>query len=240
MERISSIVRGVLREYLDKEYMKPLYDYINDRIEDSDDNWYENDLNYLSDSDIHKGEKNPSDYAFTKPEVIKSKWLIHIGSNMVYHQGFKRAFPKDVMKYLYMTGEFNFPRCDEGYSFAFDADESYLDDKASKLCHGEVTDDAVMFIASGIKVRNTVYNKYGDEVIFFNKSAHDFVRIVNNCNYDINDFPYKWNVMSNDFRKRWRPLYSSDSLDDVVKWVKDNYIQYRKELFNPKEHVFNK
>lgn len=238
MKHIKRVVREVLKEYLDKDYMKPLYDYINDKNENSDEHWYEDDLNYASSTDTYKGEKNPSAYAFTKPEIVKSKWLVHIGNEMPYYQGFKRAFPKDAMKYLYMTGNFNFPKCDEGYSFAFDADEKYLDDKINKLCHGEVTGNAVMFIASGIKTQNTVYNNYGEEVIFFNKTAHNFVRIINNYNYDAEDFPYKWNVMSNDSRKRWKPLFSSNSLEKVVKWVKENYVQYRKELSNAKEHTF--
>lgn len=240
MKSIKRIVRGVLKEYLDKDYMKPLYDYINDKIENPDEHWFENDLNYAASSDIYKGEKNPDVYAFTKPKIIQSKWLVHIGKEIIYSQGFKRAFPKDAMRYLYMTGDFNFPKCDEGYSFAFDADDKYLDDRVKKLCHGKVTDDAIMFIASGIKTQNTVHNDYGEEVIFFNKSAHDFVRIINNYNYGEENFPHKWNVISNDLNKFWKPLYSNNSLERVVKWVKENYVQYRKELSNKKEHTFNK
>lgn len=240
MKNVKKVVREVLKEYLDKDYMKPLYDYINDKIENPDEHWFADDFNYASSSNAYTKDKNPSVYAFTKPEIIHGKWLIHIGNNMVYYQGFNRAFPKEQMKYLYMTSNFNFPKSNEGYSFAFDTDDKYLDNKISKLCHGNVTEDAIMFIANGIKVQNTVYNDYGREVIFFNKSAHDFVRILNNYDYDTEDFPHKWNVMSNDPNKRWKPLYSSNSIEKVIKWVKENYAQYRKELSNRKEYTFNK
>ena len=102
----------VLKEYLDKDYMKPLYDYINDKNTNPDKHWFEDDFNFASCTDTYKGEKNPSVYAYTRPELVKSKWLIHFGNQNVYNQGFKRAFPKEQMKYLYMTGNFNFPKCE--------------------------------------------------------------------------------------------------------------------------------
>lgn len=235
MEKVNKIIKNVINEYLDKKYMKPLYDLINDRNDNSNKNWYGNLMNSLSNSNIYTNEKNGHRYAFTKPEIIKSKWLIHLGSPWIFNQGFTRAFPKKYIDYLCATGYFSFYDCSEGYSFAFDADEKNIDSCVEDLKgDAPIAQDVTMFIASGIKTRNTVFNKYGDEVIFFNKTAHDFVKIYNRDN-DEDYFRYKWNILSKSGPNQ-KILYANNNLSNVIKWVKNNYAQYRKQITNRREY----
>lgn len=157
------------------------------------------------------------------PQIIKNQWLIHFTNDAegVAANGFK--YGVDDMTKLGLTthlGEFD--KKYGGYNFAY-----LLSDfpKYAKTRDGyKYGKEAVIFNASGIKVYH-----YGDEepqVIFYGNTAKNIISITKGENADFAIY-----------NRNGRILFENDDLTKVVKWLTDNYQQYRKNLLN--EHVQN-
>lgn len=155
-------------------------------------------------------------YFSDKPELVKNQWLIHFTKNAesIAEEGF--TYGVDDMTKLGLTTSINdFDKKYGGYNFAYLLSDfpKYAKSNRSGYKYGN---EAVIFNASGIRVWH-----YGDEeyqVIFYGNTAKNIIPII--------QVDGNWVVVA----RNGRQLFNSDNLERVVKWLVDNYQQYRKNL----------
>ncbi len=160
-------------------------------------------------------------YFDNNPQLVKNQWLIHFTSDAegIAKDGFK--YGVDQMERLGLTthlGEFD--KKYGGYNFSYllsdfpkFASRDYTQGGGFKYGH-----EAVIFTASGIRLWH-----YGDDepqVIFYGNTARNIIPVTSGENA-------KFAIHS----KNGRILFESDDLVKIVKWVVDNFQQYRKSLF---------
>jgi hypothetical protein len=153
-------------------------------------------------------------------QLVKNQWLVHLtdSADAIAREGFK--YGVDDMTKLGLTcslGEFD--KKYGGYNFAY----TLLDFK--KYARRDYTQgggykygkEAVVFNASGIKLWHDGDKEY--QVIFYGNTARNIIPITSGEKE-------KYAVYS----KSGKVLFENDSLDRVVDWITDNYIQYRKSI----------
>jgi hypothetical protein len=231
---VGKIIKESINEYLDKEYGKPLFDYLAAKNISPSNHKYINDV--FGDKDI-KTNNQSDKYVFTKPDVFKTDWLIHIQNQKgnIANSGFKYAFPADKKEFLWCTGNYQ-ERTNSGYIFAFPADKRI--DLVVDECDSQFYNSVkyVMFRASGVKTKNLEFKFPTDEIIIYNKTAKDFINLrrinYNGCRY-FAVMPY-YNGEYDFFitkKTKVKPLYISRKLSMCIEWVKQNYRQYSNLLF---------
>lgn len=144
--------------------------------------------------------------------IVKNQWLIHKTNDPegICSSGFTIGM-HDLSR-LGLTTYFKDSGKMGGYNFAFLASDAgrYADnDRYGK--------HAVMFRASGIKVYHYADEEY--QIIFKGSDAHDIIPIYNG--------DYGWQLPEDDHDK---PVFTSERLSDIVKWVEAHYAQYRKVI----------
>jgi hypothetical protein len=160
-------------------------------------------------------------------KLVRNTWLIHFSDSAydIYLKGFKYGVDVYSTERLALSTYYS----DEtrkrapGYNFAYNVEDTNLKRTA---VHGrsrkpKYGSEAVMFIGSGVQAYH-----HGDEenqVIFLGSSAKNLVYIE----FD-NNREKRWHVFSK--RNRYRPVFSSDDLDDITTWVIKNYDQYSSVL----------
>jgi hypothetical protein len=155
---------------------------------------------------------------FGSPSLVKNQWLIHFTdyAEQIGREGFKRGV--DEMTKLGLTTHLSeFDKKYGGYNFAYLIND-YV--KHARDRHGfKYGSEAVIFNASGLKIWH-----YGDDepqVIFYGNTARNIIPVVFH-NYD-DTWCVKSIITEN-------ILYKNEKFDNVVKWVIENYNQYRKHL----------
>jgi hypothetical protein len=153
------------------------------------------------------------------PEIVKNQWLIHFTGDAqgIAEHGFK--FGVDDMTKLGLTthlGEFD--KKYGGYNFAYTLNDFKTYGRGGYTKSGyKYGSEAVIFNASGIKVWH-----HGDQepqVIFYGNTAKNIIPIIRGEES-------KFGIYSNN----GRILFENDDLTKVVKWLVDNYEQYRRKL----------
>jgi hypothetical protein len=159
-------------------------------------------------------------YFSDNPELIKNQWLIHFTNDAegISNNGFKYGVD-DMTKLGLTTNMSEFDKKYGGYNFAYTLNDFVRYSKRSYTQGGgyKYGKEAVIFNASGIKVWH-----HGDEepqVIFYGNTAKNIISITAGEEYD-------WGV----YNKTGKILFENSELEKVVKWITQNYQQYRKIL----------
>jgi hypothetical protein len=171
---------------------------------------------------INDAEYPAWSYFDDNPQLIKNQWLIHFTNDAdnITKNGFKYGV-NDMTKLGLTTHLGEFDKKYGGYNFAYTLNDfkkygasSYGNWSKSGYKYGN---EAVIFNASGIKVWH-----YGDEepqVIFYGNTAKNIIPITSGENA-------KFGV----FSKNGNLLFENDDLPKIVKWIVNNYQQYRKNF----------
>lgn len=200
-----------------------------------------------------------ADTALMDPEIKKTQWLLHFTAFEddaldICRNGFKYGLDISQKERMAYTNK-NLTRDDKHgkMSYAFNAEDvanghfitntsiprdewafgNMFDQKAWEQAMHYV----VMFKSSGIEAYHGTDRQY--QVIFNTDNAKDFVLLKYGMDQNPNPKDtrhmvrgrtnsVKWMVMANDGSKRC--LYYNSSLSNVVKWVMDNFAQYRKQI----------
>ena len=159
---------------------------------------------------------------FDKPILIKNQWLIHFtdNANDIAREGFKFGVSEqDKLGLTTHLGEFD--KKYGGYNFAYMLSDfmRYGVPDYNRGTEFKYGSNAVIFRASGIKLWHSSDNE--PQVIFWGETAANIIPIIESDDA-------KWAIFSN---KTNRVLYASDNLEIVVKWLVQNFEQYRKQLY---------
>ena len=182
---------------------------------------YKKIINYeldISDSDY------PAWFFFDDdPEIIKNQWLIHFSDNAesIAEEGFK--YGVDEMEKLGLTTHLSeFDKKYGGYNFAYTLQDfkRYARKVSKGYSYGR---EAVVFRASGIRLYHNSDHEY--QTIFYGNTARDIVLISEGYSAD-------WAVT----KKDGTIIFENGSFERVVKWVIQNYAQYKNIL---KENVLS-
>lgn len=153
----------------------------------------------------------------SKKYLPRTTWLLHFSDNArdIARNGF--IYGADEMDRLALTTNFSDKTrfAHKGYNFAFTVPSRDASNAASEGKYGR---EAVMFMSSGVKTYH-----YGDEehqVVFWGNSVKEFVYIANEDG--------TWIVKGN--YRNDRDYYKNDDLDNVVRWIIENYQQYKNKI----------
>ena len=227
-EAVGQATKEVLREYLDKNLMGPLYGYLKRTRKKYDQKGF-NKLYH----DYQLGKTDiTTRRAFTNPQVFKNGWVVHF-TNSPYEiltNGF-RGVARENMEYIWRTfGRMDIMGpgySDEGYAFAFDANEI----GRNSIDYG---DYALIFRVSGVKVNNL--GDLGQSQVIFNSKMADlkqcFILTFNtnsessyNGNGDMDTVRHLSGVsVINPYTKK--AVFKAGDIQTAVKWVEENYQQY--------------
>lgn len=230
----------------DKYILKKSYCWdFDDDIDD--DNEYENEYRYGD--EIYPIMKYKED--------IRNHWLLNYTSDAEYIADHGFTIANTNISQLPCTTDMIHPAevGEEGYNFAYDAEDLETYCKSLFSYGGFPTNGAVLFQASGVKFYHNGDNE--NQVVFYNKDAKNFIplyrddngwfvksRLTNKPLYradyttNKNDkFDYD-NFYSTVYQRNRRPISQFDdyqyrnlsSLNNLVNWIIDNFAQYRKHL----------
>lgn len=170
--------------------------------------------------DIPDWEYPAWSYFDNSPQLIKNQWLIHFtdDATSIAEEGFK--YGVDEIDKLGLTTQLgDFEKKYGGYNFSYTlSDFPRYARGGSRSGEYKYGNECVIFRASGIKIYH-----YGDEepqVIFYGNTATNIIPIVEGETE-------KYGIYNN---KTNRLLFENEKLERVVKWIVDNYTQYRKYL----------
>lgn len=175
--------------------------------------------------------KNDWNAAIIPVGEIHNQWLIHFTNHAheIINKGFTQGTPnKSKVAYTCWVHS-NDKHYKNGYLYGYKIND--IPNDATKF--GE---DAILFQASGIEV----YHR-GDkekQVIFHNQDAKNLIYIQCPDNFP-NTYQNKlkdWTVAS---LITDEPLYTSDSIEDVIEWILKNFSQYRKHLIHKNASKIN-
>lgn len=163
----------------------------------------------------------PTWYVVKFDSIIKNQWLIHF-SDTASDIWAKQAFVygvDDLEQLGYTTSYTQEAKKYGGYNFAYDIKDYVKYGRSSYRSGGwKYGKEAVLFKASGVKAYH-----YGDEepqVIFWGQTAKDIVHLEYSSEAD-------WMVTNS---KTQKVIYRAQTLPDVVKWVINNFNQYKRAL----------
>ena len=172
----------------------------------------------------------PAFLFFSRPHVIKNKWLVHFSDN-AYHiakDGFMYG-TQDLDRLAYSGCGDIHNKYGKGYDFAYEAESASdvfqcLDRHFDTPKYGS---EMVLFMASGVEVWHD-----GDEerqVIFYGPSAKNIIyirkEIANGSEYYGDSEVWQVCDVHNN-----RVLYETSDLDEVISWAINNYAQYRRRI----------
>ena len=164
----------------------------------------------------------PADYPawhfFGTPSIVKNQWLIHYtdDADSIARDGFTRGVNEmDKLGLTCHLGEFD--KMYGGYNFAYTLDDykRYGYGRHNPFKYGK---EAIIFNASGLKLWHN-----GDsepQVIFYGNTAKNIIAITEGENL-------RWAVRH---AKTNRIIFESDDFEQVVEWVKTNFVQYRNAI----------
>lgn len=159
-------------------------------------------------------------YFSDNPQIVKNQWLIHMTDNAedIARNGFQYGV-SDMTKLGLTTRLSFFEKKFGGYNFAYTIPDFLKYARRSYVNGGgyKYGNEAVIFRASGIGVWH--YGDNENQVIFYGNTAKDIIPITQGDNA-------KYAIHNN----RGGVLFENDDLDVVVKWLANNYQQYRKRL----------
>jgi len=154
---------------------------------------------------------------FDKPEILKNQWLIHFTNNAngIAREGFK--YGVDEMSKLGLTTHLSqFDKQYGGYNFAYTLKDYLRYGKSGRsFKYGE---EAVIFRASGIRIYHNSDQEY--QTIFYGKTATNIIPITEEYG---NEYAIHSKISG-------KILYQNDNFDNVVKWLINNFDQYRKHF----------
>ena len=182
-------------------------------------------------------------FDYKKDIHTNKQWLIHFTNKTDAENIAINGFIRGTTEFDNLLVTHGRDYDEEGYNFAFIANEATNTDAEYYLGYLNEDSAAVMFQANGVEA----YHQ-GDEqnqVIFWGPSAKNIVPIY----YGSIDDGYLKNFNKSDdyeayenhrgFTECWyvlgknnRLLYSNDDISYVVDWVTKNYYQYRKGIFS--------
>lgn len=156
-----------------------------------------------------------------KPMIVKNQWLIHATGEDDVYSIFKDGFIRGVDDYskLGLTTWYDgrsFEKKGGGYNFAYTIKDFRIYGKTGDGTKYGDGGTFVLFRASGIRCWHRTDGEY--QVIFNGKTARDIVPVFLHNG--------KWVVYS----KEKKPLVRTDTTENVIDWIKQNYSQYRKSI----------
>lgn len=169
-------------------------------------------------------ETAPAWTSLSNPRIIKNEWLIHFSDNAlkIAENGFKHG-TEELEKLAYTDAGNISNKPFEGYDFAYSIDDyaNFYRRIGNKWSIStRYGNEAVIFRASGVKLYHE--GDQEEQVIFWGPSAKDFI-------YVERDDTNEWNLYSVKTRKL---IYHSDDMEDITRWIEENYDQYRKHLIS--------
>ena len=169
-----------------------------------------------------QGTEIPSWNVFNYQGIVKNQWLIHFSdnANKIWRDQTFIYGIDDFNKLALSTQYTQESKQSGGYNFAYDIKDFAKYARSSYTSKSwKYGSEAVLVRASGVKAYH-----YGDEepqVIFWGKTANDIVYL----RYNKGDGD--WMVVNS---KTNRIIFRAQTLPDVVKWVINNFNQYRNVL----------
>lgn len=158
----------------------------------------------------------PSWYYFSNAKIVKNTWLIHISDHIrdIIDDGFRYGV-EDVRQLgltTYTSQQHKKQKHNsEFYNFAFTPDEF------RKWDRGKYGKHFVMFVSSGVEAYHSGDEEY--QTLFIARDARYFVPVYN----EYGDYV----VYGKDDE---RPVFKSEKPMAVVKWVIQNFSQYRRQI----------
>jgi hypothetical protein len=213
-------------EYLEEHEYSEAVDWLYNNDKDT----FERFVEYVESHNDEGQEGYTKQYFSNNPTIIKNKWLLHFTDNAydVFKDGFNRG-TDDIDKLgltTYRTSTEN-----GTYGFAYDAANTSSRTYSSSDYHRmfKYGQEAVMFIASGIKVYHYTDEEY--QVIFDTRTVRDIVAIEKVSTYMEDDEYDVWGIRN----KRGENLFTTkddslESFEQAVDWVIANYDNYRKNI----------
>ena len=220
---VDNIVKAVLNEYLDKNLMNPLYKYLNRYGKKYNQNEFARRYNQYT------GYPLTTAHAFQEPEVFKNGWVVHF-TNYPYQilkNGFK-GVRSEYLKSLWRTYGRGYEQTEEGYCFAYDANDNI---PKNAIDYGKC---GLVFRVSGLKVKNL--GDLGEKQVVFNSrmaNLKECYMIIPECdtrsyrdgNGDIETTKTITGVsVINPVTKK--KLYISKTIGGALQWIQTNYRQY--------------
>ena len=217
-----------LLEYLDKNLMDPLHKYLKRTKKHYDLPGFKK-LYY--DYEVGKVPYITTRQAFQNPQVFKNGWVLHFTNAplRILSEGFK-GVKSEYLEQIWRTYGRGYEMSDEGYCFAFDANDAFPPDFGG-IDYGKY---ALMFRVSGLRVTNL--GDLGQAQVIFNskmanlKECYIIKPEVKEDNYydavgEIQtDKAIAGVSVINPYTKK--AVYKGKNLKDVIEWVKNNYRQY--------------
>jgi hypothetical protein len=165
-----------------------------------------------------------------KQLLPRTTWLVHFSkyADEIAREGFTSG--AEDMTDMALT-VFNRGVKRPGYNFAFIADSRYANRAAAspygrRNGAGKYGEDAVMFMNSGVHFYHSGDEE--DQIVFYGQEANDFVLLK----YDDGKYSVKGNNNYKGHDYIFSPNEDANSFEQCVKWVKENWRQYRNVLFH--------
>lgn len=204
-----------------QEVEKAFPEEIKQFISDLKNGKYNNDPDVAGKTKLHMSLQN-------KKLLPRTTWLVHFSNNAddIVLQGFEIG--AEDMTDIALT-KFDRGKKYPGYNFAFIADSRYANRAAASPYgrrdgSGKYGEDAVMFMNSGVHFYH--YGDEEDQIVFYGPEANDFIllkyvdgkyNVEGNRNYKGHDYIFS-------------PNEDSNSFEQCVNWVKQNWQQYKNVL----------
>lgn len=224
---VDNIIKIVLNEYLDKNLMNPLYKYLKRYGKKYDQDEFAR--RYYQYTNYLKGYPLTTAHAFQEPEVFKNGWVVHFTNNpyQILKNGFK-GVRSEYLKSLWRTYGRGYEQSEEGYCFAYDANDNI---PKNAIEYGEY---GLVFRVSGLKVKNL--GDLGEKQVVFNSKMANLKEcyiIIQECdtrsdydgNGDIETIKTLTGIsVINPVTKK--KLYVSKTIGGALQWIQTNYRQY--------------
>ena len=224
---VDNVVKTVLNEYLDKNFMNPLYKYLKRYGKKYDQDEFAR--RYYQYTNYLKGYPLTTAHAFQEPEVFKNGWVVHFTNNpyQILKNGFK-GVRSEYLKSLWRTYGRGYEQTEDGYCFAYDANDNI---PQNAIEYGEY---GLVFRVSGLKVKNL--GDLGEKQVVFNSKMANLKEcyiIVPECdtrsdydgNGDIETIKTLTGIsVINPVTKK--KLYVSKTIGGALQWIQTNYRQY--------------
>lgn len=190
------------------------------------DNYFKNNKNEKQEFISFIAQTDPAyapsfHYMDSLVELESNSWLVHLTDypDQIKKNGF--VYGVDEMDKLGLTTYFSDSyKKYGGYNFAFQTGSKDLSSAVRKGRYGK---SAVMFMSAGLQVYHNGDDEY--QVIFDGKN----VKPKNIVVLEVSNSSGEWYIVNQNRNSNF-DLFEGD-FEDVVKWVENNYIQYRRFIF---------
>jgi len=157
---------------------------------------------------------------FDNPKVVKNQWLIHFcnDADSIARDGFTLGV-NEIDKLGLTTHLSEFEKKYGGYNFSYRVEDFMRYGRSRGYGHEfKYGNEAVIFNASGVMLWHNSDEE--PQVIFYGNTAKNIIAITHS--EDSN-----WAIRNT---KTNRIIFENDSLETVVNWVQNNFIQYRNAI----------